>query len=61
MTRRTTTGSCRVTLPPIRHQWTDAPAPGRPWPAFGGDELRVRAYLWRVLGVGAAASAGRPQ
>lgn len=56
----TDTGSCRVTLPPIRHQWTDAPAPARrPWQALGGDELRVRAYLWRVLGVGAAASAGR--
>jgi hypothetical protein len=60
MTPRTTdTGSCRVTLPPIRHQWTNAPAPTRPWPALGGDELRVRAYLWRVLGIGAAAAAGR--
>lgn len=51
-------GYTRTTLPPIRHQW----APTVVWwrrSGLGGDELRVRAFLWRVLGVGAAA--GRQQ
>jgi hypothetical protein len=59
MTPRTTDpgGYTRTILPPLRPQW----APTVLWwrrPALGGDELRVRAWLWRVLGVGAAA-AGR--
>ncbi|MET8566164.1 hypothetical protein ABZV75_38485 [Streptomyces flaveolus] len=59
MTRRPTDpgGYTRTVLPAPR-QW---PATARPWLlALGGDELRVRAYLWRLLGVGAAA-AGRQQ
>jgi hypothetical protein len=51
----TESGTCRVILPPRRPQWSSAPSPARLWSALGADELRVRAYLWRVLGVGAAA------
>lgn len=62
MTRRTTeSGSyTRTILPPLQHQWTESTACAWPWLGLGGDELRVRAWLWRFLGVGAAA-AGRQQ
>ncbi|MEU3423621.1 hypothetical protein AB0F39_34610 [Streptomyces murinus] len=59
MARRQTDsdGYTRTVLPAPRC-W---PASARPWRlALGGDELRARAYLWRLLGVGAAA-AGRQQ
>ncbi|WP_143662798.1 hypothetical protein [Streptomyces sp. CB03238] len=62
MTRTTTDsgGYTRTILPPRRPR-SAAPAPAPvPWPMFGGDELRVRAWLWRTLGVGAAAT-GRHQ
>ncbi|MFF5491533.1 hypothetical protein [Streptomyces virginiae] len=61
MTRRTTEsgGYTRTTLPPLRHHWTGTAVMWRRWTPLGGDELRVRAFLWRVLGVGAAA--GRQQ
>jgi hypothetical protein len=53
-------GTCRVILPPRRPQCSAAPHPVRSWSVLGADEMRVRAYLWRVLGIGAAA-AGRQQ
>ncbi|MEU8623168.1 hypothetical protein [Streptomyces sp. NPDC048623] len=54
MTRRPThTGSTRTFLPPRAPAWPPAstPAPGQ----IEGDELRVRAYLWRTFGIGCAA------
>ncbi|MFI1890737.1 hypothetical protein [Streptomyces jumonjinensis] len=60
MTRRTTDpgGYTRTILPPRCPAWQQTAAPT--WLGPGGDELRVRAWLWRTLGVGAA-PAGRHQ
>ncbi|WP_329224250.1 hypothetical protein OG352_39770 (plasmid) [Streptomyces sp. NBC_01485] len=62
MTRRTTetSGYTRTVLPPLRHEWNSQTVMWRRLSLLGGDELRVRAFLWRVLGVGAAAT-GRQQ
>ncbi|MFJ8314046.1 MULTISPECIES: hypothetical protein [unclassified Streptomyces] len=57
--RRTTEagGYTRTILPPRSPMWPESALRG--WPPFGGDELRVRQFLWRVLGVGAAAAGRR--
>lgn len=57
--RRTDTDVPTRTIFPRAYGWPAAPV-WRGWLPLGGDELRVRAWLWRVLGVGAAA-AGRQQ
>ncbi len=46
----------RTYLPPRIPTWPATRAHG--WPAYGGDELRARAWLWRTLGVGAASTGG---
>lgn len=57
--RRTTEagGYTRTILPPRSPMWPPLAFQGRP--PFGGDELRVREFLRRVLGVGAAAAGRR--
>ena len=56
MQPQTTDVQTRTTLPPRRHQWTPTVVWSR-WPDLGGDELRVRAWLWRHFGIGTSEGA----
>ncbi|MEV5567660.1 hypothetical protein AB0L54_33115 [Streptomyces sp. NPDC052196] len=47
-------GYTRTILPPRTPMWPTVSL--RSWGPLGGDELRVRRFLWRVLGVGADAT-----
>lgn len=52
-TPRTRTDGYTRTILPTTPGWPPSTAPR--WPGYGGDELRVRTWLWVAFGIGVSA------